>query len=448
MIDKLRKCQNIDEIVKEIKKFYESYDDNYYLPAIYQEGSYISKAFNSNSKENNNAEFYAKLIIRPNSKRITHSWMKNNLEGNFINPVDTIEDSDYIYNLVVQRKYYSNDLYVFNPSLVGDNPYIYEKNQDSKIIVNQIYFDSSFSTDEWPVLISDSDGEIKIFKKSFEDYVCSTYNSHSDFNLSVEFEYRDGAHAIIDTDNKSFEDYFIQNYSGNGVTDILGTVDISYVLPEIKKLDIITNQLNGSIRPINEHNWNDDMDAGLIAFDKKCLKYLKKRYLFIEYHMVDLFNQKSVLVDILDDKVVFWEGEFNQLPFEVKNDLEKYNIKTPSEKLMTPAMFDWQLNAMWDYDKSETPSMQLAKYIYENYLTAAYELGYSFDYPDSVNDFKNKINNILKIFDLNIEKISSEEAGYIELLKLMNDKEKYSLKKLKDLYDYFCYKLLLEVKHD
>ena len=75
-------------------------------------------------------------------------------------------------------------------------------------------------------------------------------------------------------------------------------------------------------------------------------------------------------------------------------------------------------------------------------------MGYSFDYPDSVNDFKNKINNILKIFDLNIEKISSEEAGYIELLKLMNDKEKYSLKKLKDLYDYFCYKILLEVKHD
>ena len=448
MIDKLRKCQNIDEIIKEIKKFYESYDDNYYLPAIYQEGSYISNEFNSNSKENNNAEFYAKLIIRPNSKRITHSWIKNNLEGNFINPVDTIEDSDYIYNLVVQRKYYSNDLYVFNPSLVGDNPYIYEKNQDSKIIVNQIYFDSSFSTDEWPVLISDSDGEIKIFKKSFEDYVCSAYNSHSDFNLSVEFEYRDGTHAIIDTDNKSFEDYFIQNYSGNGVTDILGTVDISYVLPEIKKLDIITNQLNGSIRPINEHNWNDDMDAGLIAFDKKCLKYLKKRYLFIEYHMVDLFNQKSVLVDILDDKVVFWEGEFNQLPFEVKKDLEKYNIKTPSEKLMTPAMFDWQLNAMWDYDKKETQSMQLAKYIYENYLTVAYELGYSFDYPDSVKDFKIKINNILKIFDLNIEKISSKETGYIELIKLMNSKDNYSLEKLEDLYDYFCYKVLLEVKHD
>lgn len=92
--------------------------------------------------------------------------------------------------------------------------------------------------------------------------------------------------------------------------------------------------------------------------------------------------------------------------------------------------------------------MQLSKYIYENYLTVAYELGYSFDYPDSVNDFKNKINNILKIFDLNIEKISSEEAEYIELLKLMNNKEEYSLKKLKDLYDYFCYKLLLEVKHD
>lgn len=447
MIEKLRKCHNIDEIIKEIKRFYESYDDNYYIPAIYQEGSYISKEFRSNSKDNN-AEFYAKLIIRPNSKKITHSWMKNNLESNFINPVDTIKDSDYIYNLIVQRKYYSNDLYVFNPSLVGDNPYIYEKNQDSKIIVNQIYFDSSFSTDEWPILISDKDGEIKIFKKSFEDYVCSTYNSQGDFNLSVEFEYRDGVQAITDTDNKIFEDYYIQNYSGKGVTDILGTVDISYALPEIKKLDIITNQLNGNVRPINEHNWNDDTDAGLIAFDKKCLKYLKKRYLFIEYHMVDLFNQKSVLVDILDDKVVFWEGEFNQLPFEVKKDLEKYNIKTPSTKLMTPAMFDWQLNAMWDYDKNETKSMQLAKYIYENYLTVAYELGYSFDYPDSVIDFKTKINNILKIFNLNIEKISSKEIGYIELIKLMNSKDNYSLKKLEDLYDYFCYKVLLEVKHD
>ena len=111
-------------------------------------------------------------------------------------------------------------------------------------------------------------------------------------------------------------------------------------------------------------------------------------------------------------------------------------------------MFDCQLNAMWDYDKKETQSMQLAKYIYENYLTAAYELGYSFDYPDSVKDFKNKINNILKIFDLNIEKINSEETRYIELVKVMNSKANVSLKKLEDLYDYFCYKILLEVKHD
>ena len=92
--------------------------------------------------------------------------------------------------------------------------------------------------------------------------------------------------------------------------------------------------------------------------------------------------------------------------------------------------------------------MQLAKYIYENYLTVAYELGYSFDYPDSVKDFKTKINNILKIFDLNIEKISSKETGYTELIKLMNSKDNYSLEKLEDLYDYFCYKVLLEVKHD
>lgn len=179
---------------------------------------------------------------------------------------------------------------------------------------------------------------------------------------------------------------------------MLGTIDIDFVIPKDRKLDIITNQLNGNIRKIDESNWNDDMDAGLIVFNNKCLKYLKKRYLFIELSMIDMHTKDSVLVDFVGNRVVFWEGEFNKLPYEVKKELEQYNVRKKCKGIISKAMFEWQLNCNLDYDKYEYSYQKIGKKVFENYFDIAFESGLSLDLPRTSKELKDKIDNLLKIF--------------------------------------------------
>ena len=443
MIDNLRKCNTIQEIISTIKEFYKSYDNNNYIPGIYKEGSLLSSS-------DKYADYYAKLIIRPINHKLTNSWVKTNLEGNFVDGSSDVDESAFIYNLVTMKRYYKNELFTLNPILYNSNEYIFEKIQDNKNVCNLIYFDSTFSTHEWPVLLSNDndDNNILILKKTISDYVNDKPNIYPHYKLSVEFEYRDKKHIISETDNKSSNHYYIYNTTASDRTNIVGTIDLNFVLPNHNDLDIMVNSIDGRFRKIDESNWNDDMDAGLIVFDHKCLIELKKRYIFVEYHMIDLFNQKSCLVDIYDKKVIFWEGEFNQLPYDVKKSLERYNIRKPETGIISRPMYEWQLKANMFYDKFEYPYQKLAKNLYENYFDVLTELKCNLDLPNDKTEFIDRINDILKILDLKIDSIKSDEEGYITIIKILNTKYLPTKKELTQLYDYFSYKILGVIQYD
>lgn len=443
MIDSLREKNTIKEIIEEIKNFYKAYDNNNYIPGIYKEGSLLSSS-------NKYADYYAKLIIRPINHKLTNSWTKGNLEGNFIDGSYEINESACIYNLITLKKFYKNEIYTLNPCLYEASDYIYEKIQDNKNVCNLVYFNSTFSTHEWPVLISEKndDNNILVLKRSIADYVNNKPHIFPQYKLSVEFEYRDKVHIISETKDISSDSYYIHNTTADDRTNLVGTIDLNLVIPILNDLDIMVNSIDGSFRKINESNWNDDVDAGLIVFDKKCLTELKMRYIFVEYHMIDLFNQNSSLVDIINNRVVFWEGEFNQLPYDIKKSLEKYNIKKPSTGIISKPMFEWQLNANIDYDKYEYPYQKLSKYLYENYYNILTELKCNMDLPNNKNEFVERINNVLKILNLNIDDIEKNELGYTTIIKILTTKYLSTKKELIELFDYFSYNILEVISND
>lgn len=447
MLENLRKCSNVKEIVNCIKSFYHSYDKDNYIPGIYKEGSFLIT-----KKEDNNGEFYAKLIIRPKNMGIKQTWLKSNLEYGFVDGSDyheTIDDSNFIYNLIVQKNFYRNSIYTLNPYLYNDNnSYIYEKIQDTKNVSNLVYYNNTFSTNEWPVLISKDDNEILLLKEAISDYIYSEEHCYPQYKLAVEFEYRDKINIIEDFNEYRENDCLISKEKRDDFIWLLGTIDIEFIVPRDRNLNIITNQLNGNIRKINESNWNDDTDAGLIVFNKKCIKYLRKRYIFIELSMIDMHTKDSTLIDFVGDKIVFWEGEFNKLPFEVKKKLEKYNIRKKCNNIISYAMFEWQLNCNLNYDKYEYPYQKIGKKIFEKYFDIAFESRISLEIPETAEELRMKINNLLKIFDLSFEKLYRYERGYFTLKKLMNNEYKSNVEEIKQLYDYFCFILMEEINDD
>lgn len=446
MLDKLRKCSNVEEVIKCIREFYHSYDSSNYIPGIYKEGSFLSM------KENYDGEFYAKLILRPDEKDIKQTWMKINLSYGFIDGSDEREKNDisnYIYNLIVQKNYFRHTVYTLNPYLYNDNESaIYEKTQDNKNLANLVYYDPTFSTNEWPILISKNDDEILLLKKSISSFINTEKNVFPHYVLSVEFEYRDKKHKIDDFVEYKKDGCLITKERTNDFIWLLGTFDIDYITPKDNDLKIITNQLNGNIRNIDESNWNDDMDAGLIVFDKKCLKYLKERYIFLEFAMIDMYTKDSILVDFVSDKIVFWEGEFNKLPYEVKKELEKYNIKKKMNGIISPAMFEWQLNGNLDYGKYEPYYQKLGRYVLENYFDIAYESRISTELPETYNALIEKVNELLKLHSLEYKQLYKYEKGFFTLEKVLNNKYKPGPKISAELFDYFCYLLLEVVAHD
>ena len=108
-------------------------------------------------------------------------------------------------------------------------------------------------------------------------------------------------------------------------------------------------------------------------------------------------------------------------------------------------MFEWQLNANSDYEKYEFPYQMLGKYILKNCFELAYESRISTELPETCDDLRDKVNNLLKFFSIKYSQLFRDEVGYKELEKVLNNKYKLNSAKSKGLFDYFCYNLLEEV---
>lgn len=116
--------------------------------------------------------------------------------------------------------------------------------------------------------------------------------------------------------------------------------------------------------------------------------------------------------------------------------------------IISPAMFEWQLNGNLDYEKCEPYYQKLGKYILEKYFDIAYESRISTELPETYKDLIEKVNELLKLFSLEYKQLYKYEKGFFTLEKVLNNKYKPGPKISAELFDYFCYLLLEVVDHD
>lgn len=460
MLNELQDTKTINDIINVIKDFYTKYDNDDYIPALLKEGYFtFDQSSSEHSKES--SEFYAKLIIRPDNHKLDKSWQKSNLsmtfvDGSYILESNEIESRDYIYNVIVNRRMYGNNIYCLNPILCNDD-YIDEENYKNDGIVNAFYFDGD---DRVPVLKKIDDGNLKVYKKALEIYASPKgINEYPRYVLSVEFEYRNTVNHISDMDDYITETEYVDNVSKkNEKSDdksflwLIGTIDIPFSADKKSDLNIIVNSIAGGKRPLNVNNYNDDMEAGLVVFSHACLNFLLKRYVIIGLSMVDMFSDSTFLIDTMEDIVIFWEGEFNNLPYDVKKGLESYNDKVRSNNIISPTMFDWQLQGNWNALDNADPFQRLGYYLLENHKELVLEYQCNIYLPIEEEEFVAHAENILKIlkFDINdLEKNIVPDDVHNEICNLLTMHSRINKEnKLSTLYQSFALLLLCKVDSD
>ena len=140
--------------------------------------------------------------------------------------------------------------------------------------------------------------------------------------------------------------------------------------------------------------------------------------------------------------------EILKLKGENEEELEKYNIKKKMNGIISPAMFEWQLNCNLEYGKYEPYYQKLGKYVLENYFDIAYESRISTELPETYKDLIKKVNELLKLFSLEYEQLYKYEKRFFTLKEVLNNKNKPGPKISAELFEYFCYLLLEVVDHD
>lgn len=469
MFKRLIEVKNKDELVNLIVLHYIEQIEGNYIPAIIEIGNYISI--------DENIDFYSKIVVIDEKVKVDNTWLVNNLTG--VSLYTLKDEKEKAFNVITQRNYNHKDLYEMNPILVNNNM-IWEKNITNDVHVNQ-YIENHDGFEEIPLfkyykqektIDTISSKLLLINKESLVDEVPfeTTRNTITDSKIALEFELRfknnllniEDYHGVIPSskeisggyldivntnkdERKQFFDYASTSFRG---TIILNFENIEVENNE-KEIDIkVVNLDNMELRELNSSNYNDDINAGLIVFEKKIIPILMKEYLYTGTTLIPKReSQRALLIDELDDIIVFWEGEFNKLPREVILEIKPYNLKNKTSHIISDMMFAWQLAVDFNFLDKALPSQKLGDYTYENYREIAFEHKINFwqsDTPQEMKLFMEKLELIYKVSPLDF----ADSSDDVKKLKAVyqNRNIKLTDKDVNVLMQKYCYAILSKVR--
>lgn len=436
IIEKLIKCKNEEDFCKELINHYDSLMDKVYMPALIKEGNIF--------KDGSDGELYGKLILVPKNKKIEKTWMISNFEKTMpVKPSD-----DFIYNVLTFKNYKRNDLYDVNPVLYGDHFIIV--NEQKNDVYSDLILDTS-DENEIPVFKNIEIGDTSLLMMhsdilsdhvAFEDEI--NYNVKP-FDLYLEFEFQSKIKLKLKESKGAIKngylDVFHTTESMSKITSItLGTIKIETINKlnpvkiEEEKLNIKTISLDdGSIREINVSNYDDDINAGFVVFSSDGISLLSEDFLFFDMVIVNKQDRtESFLIDVFQDYFVFWEGEFNKLPKKIKKELAAFNIVEKPTKIISDAMYSWQIKSSWEYMQTASPFVKLAAKVREDKFDIAFDYDISFTYPTNNKDLKLFLENVEKLFRLTPNNFDTSLSD-IENLKKVFEGENVEI----DKQDYF-----------
>ncbi|MDT2865285.1 hypothetical protein [Vagococcus carniphilus] len=469
MFNRLNEIKNKEELVNLIVSYYIEQIEGNYIPAIIEIGNYIS--------DDEEIDFYSKIVVVDEKVDVDTTWLVNNLTG--VSLYTLKEEKEKAFNVITQRNYNHKDLYELNPVLVNNNM-IWEKSITNDVHVNQ-YIENHNGFEELPLFKYSkqektnetiSSKYLLINKEALADEISFETTPHviKESKIALEFELRfkdkllniEDYEGVIPSSKAILGGYLdIVNIDGNGrnafrdytSTSCRGTIVLDFENIEIqnneKEIDIkVVNLDDMKIRDLNPSNYNDDTNAGLIVFDKKIIPILREEYLYTGTTLIPKReSQRGLLIDELEDIIVFWEGEFNKLPREVMLEIEPYNLKDRTSHIISDMMFAWQLAVDFNYLDKALPSQKLGDYTYENYQDIAFEYKINFWQCDTSQELKllmEKLELIYEISPRNFDGLSED----IKHLKDIYENKNVQLpsNEINILMQKYCYAILNKVR--
>lgn len=429
---------------------------NHYFSLIKED--YIPALINLKTNDSTEEELYLKLVLVPHGIKPTSTWIKGNLQKSSIIAFDysKCDLGDFCHNIVVEYNYKFNKKYAFNSHLLSDDEIVFVE-QDGGDIACQVY--NVYNTISKPNILQHEKSKdvIMLYFPAIKELVASDYEDYL-YDLYVDFEYRiklneyTGSVGEFTTDNGLYSVGYSKTSPNQDLFYIIGSQkieikDLEYEPKKCYKISVV-DLSSGTIRKLNPKNYNDDTDAGLVVFDKTALKILQKFYYIYYLRLIPKTNDvDEVLIDILDDCIVFWEGEFNGLPEEIKKELEKYNIKNKKEGIISDAMFSWQLESNWNFADKLKPHQKLAYYFSEHYLHLCFENEMDFVEPENVEELKIFIEKTISLLQLDIEKLNINTEKKSMLQDILNGNIiDFSKPDLLMFFEGFCYIVLANLK--
>ncbi len=97
-----------------------------------------------------------------------------------------------------------------------------------------------------------------------------------------------------------------------------------------------------NFRELNKNNYNDDIVCGTVILKRGAIEEIKKHFRICGYILISIENGCYYPIDIHKDKIVLFEGVYNNMPESLKEALIQYNITSLPEKIWSSFFFHWQ----------------------------------------------------------------------------------------------------------
>ena len=102
------------------------------------------------------------------------------------------------------------------------------------------------------------------------------------------------------------------------------------------------DEIHKNFRTLNRTNYNDDMVLGAVFLQRAAMIEIKKYFNICGYILISKSDGCFYPIDIHKDKIVLFEGTYNNMPEPLKKALIQYNITSVQERVWSSFFFHWQ----------------------------------------------------------------------------------------------------------
>ena len=122
---------------------------------------------------------------------------------------------------------------------------------------------------------------------------------------------------------------------------------------------------NRQFRELDTTNIDDDQTYGILFFKREAIKELTSHGCICGFEYYDNNNKAIIPIDIRDNEIALFEGDYNSLSTALKKGLVDYNIHRCPKKIWSSFFYRWQF--LLDFSAfSDNPFVALCNSILGN----------------------------------------------------------------------------------